>query len=129
MAMPKMPKASPAAVERFESLLPSGPEVTVKNMFGQPAAFVAGHMFMGVFGAQVFVRLSEEDLASVAKIPGVRPFEPMPGRPMRAYAVLPEALLLKPGAAAPWVKKSIAYARGLPPKTNGARKLKRHRSS
>jgi TfoX-like protein len=127
MPMPKMPKANPAAVERFESLVPPGPEVTVKLVFGQPAAFVGGNMFMGVFGEQVFVRLSEDGLASVSKIPGVRPFEPMPGRPMREYAVLPAPLLSRPGAAAPWVRKSMEYAMSLPPKASGARKPKRSR--
>ncbi|MCI4360833.1 MAG: TfoX/Sxy family protein, partial [Thermoplasmata archaeon] len=95
----KLPAADPGAVARFEQLCPTGPGISVRPMFGQPAAFVTGRMFFGVFGGDVFVRLSEEDRKTGLLLPGARPFEPMPGRPMREYVVLPESLLAEPARA------------------------------
>ena len=88
--------AAPAAstVKDFEALLPSAPGVTSKLMFGQPAAVVNGHLFFGVFGNQLFVRLSDADRSEAGEIPGFLPFEPMPGRAMREY------LILRPGGGA-----------------------------
>ncbi|MCI4364159.1 MAG: TfoX/Sxy family protein [Thermoplasmata archaeon] len=99
--------------------------MTVKKVFGQPAAFAEGNMFLGVFGEQLFVRLSEPALAELGKVPGVRPFEPMPGRAMRGYAVLPPSLLTEPGKAGRWVRKSLEFALSLPPKGPGSKKPKR----
>ncbi|MCI4345233.1 MAG: TfoX/Sxy family protein [Thermoplasmata archaeon] len=118
----KMPGADPAAIAKFEALRPRRPDVIVKKVFGHPAAFVRGNMFMGVFGEQVFVRLSEPALAELGKHPGVRFFEPMPGRAMRGYAVLPATLLAKPRAAGAWVQKSFEFASSLPPKGTGPKK-------
>ena len=85
-------------------------------MFGQPAAFANGNMCAGTFGSDLFVRLSTKDVETLSRVPGVRPFEPMPGRPMRQYLVLPPALLGKPARAREWVERSIEYALSLPPK-------------
>jgi TfoX/Sxy family transcriptional regulator of competence genes len=113
----KIPSAHPSTVATFERLVPTRPNVAVKKVFGQPAAFVNGNMFMGVFGSQVFIRLSEEEGRSALERPGIRAFEPMAGRPMRGYVVLPEAILRSPSAAQDWVARSLAYSEGLPPKT------------
>ncbi|HEV2450063.1 MAG TPA: TfoX/Sxy family protein, partial [Thermoplasmata archaeon] len=115
----KMPKAGAAAVGRFEALVPEHPAVVVKPMFGQPAAFLGGNLLMGVFGEDVFVRLSEEGCAEAVRSAGARPFEPMPGRTMKGYAVLPARLLADPPAARRWVAKALAYVEQLP--TKGAK--------
>ena len=54
-----MPKPSAMSKALFESLVPGDPRVTVRPMFGNVAAFVNGNMFMGLFGDELFVRLSE----------------------------------------------------------------------
>ena len=113
----KLPRPSAEATRLFRDLLPAAPGVVARKMFGQPAAFVHGHLFFGVFGGNVFVRLSEGDRTKVERIPGVVPFEPMPGRPMREYRVLPRSLLARPAEARQWVGRSLEFARGLPPKT------------
>jgi TfoX/Sxy family transcriptional regulator of competence genes len=112
----KMPRAAPDAVARFERLCPTGAGITVRTMFGQPAAFVTGNMFLGVFGDAVFLRLSEEDRAAGLLLEGARLFEPMPGRPMREYVVLPSTILGDAARARPWVDRAVRYARGLGPK-------------
>lgn len=112
----KLPKAAGEATALFEAIRPTREGVAVRLVFGQPAAFVAGNMFLGVFGDAVFVRLSEEDRAEAAKTVGAHPFEPMPGRPMREYVVLPAATWSDARAAQRWVDRSLAYAARLPPK-------------
>jgi TfoX/Sxy family transcriptional regulator of competence genes len=112
----KFPRADPRAVARFEGLVPAADDVVVRPMFGHPAAFVTGNMFLGVFGDSVFLRLSETDRPAGLRLAGAHLFEPMPGRPMREYVVLPPALADDRTLARPWVDRSLRYARGLPPK-------------
>jgi TfoX/Sxy family transcriptional regulator of competence genes len=112
----KMPKPAPRALERFEALLPDHPEVSHRLVFGHPAAFVRGNMFFGVFGEALFVRLSESDRDELRRVPGARPFEPMPGRAMSGYMVLPEPLLSDSATAEEWVGRSLRWTASLPPK-------------
>jgi len=91
-------------------------------MFGYPAAFVNGNMFMGLFQDQMIVRLPEGDRETLNRAGGTA-FEPMPGRPMREYAVLPRAILENRKALSSWVSKALAYGRSLPSKASkGAEK-------
>lgn len=112
----KMPKASPEAAQLLETLLSGEPRVEVRKMFGHPAAFAKGNMCVGTFGDQIFVRLSESDGAALSGLPGTRRFEPMPGRPMKHYFVLPPGVLRDPAASKKWVRKSVEYALSLPAK-------------
>lgn len=110
-----MPKPSERAVRAFESLLPSGPTIERRTMFGQPSAFSDGHLFFGVFGDQLILRLSEADRAELEREGGT-PFEPMPGRPMSEYRTIPEALLSDRSKVKKWIARSIDYCTRLPPK-------------
>jgi TfoX/Sxy family transcriptional regulator of competence genes len=117
-----MPKAGPSAIAGFEALVPDHPGVGLRPMFGQPAAFLDGNLLMGVFGDAVFIRLSEDGVAEAVREVGARPFEPMPGRTMRGYAVLPPKLLADPPAARRWVAKALAYVEQLPTKAGQSRR-------
>ena len=110
-----MPAAAAEATRRFEALVARAPGASVRKMFGQPAAFLRGQMFLGVFGDEVFLRLAPGDRTR-AVAEGGHPFEPMPGRPMREYVVLPPELLDRAAAARTWVRRSIEFVSGLPPK-------------
>jgi TfoX/Sxy family transcriptional regulator of competence genes len=120
-SMPPMPKPDEATRELFASVVPEAPDVVVRPMFGNPSAFVNGNMFMGLFGSDLFVRLPEPDRDAVAAAGG-GPFEPMPGRPMREYAVLPAAWRDQPDRLRDWASRSLAWARDLPPKAKPATK-------
>jgi len=41
---------------------------------------------------------------------GGRPFEPMPGRPMREYVVVPAKMVGDPAELQTWIEKSAAFA-------------------
>ena len=110
-----MPKANPEAIERFRRVASSDPRVSLRPMFGHVAAFANGYMFAGVFGDDVFVRLDDADQASVIA-QGGGPFAPMPGRPMRGYVVLPEAVSHDDERLRAAIETSLAYTLALPPK-------------
>ena len=111
-----LPKPAPSAVRLFEEFAPGTTGVAARKMFGQPCAFVNGNMFFGVLGKDLFVRLSETDRAKASKIPGFDAFEPVPGRPMREYFVLPRSILEDRTQLRQWVARSVSYASSLPPK-------------
>ena len=102
-------------------MVPSGPGLTLRPMFGQLSAFVNGNMFAGVFGDAMFVRLPDDQRALVLKAGG-GDFEPMPGRPMKGYVSLPPAW--KDEVVRAWMSKSMDWVREMPPKAPGARKKK-----
>lgn len=108
----KMPKPSEADRERFHALVPGDPRVDVKPMFGNLGAFVNGNMFMGLFGADVGVKLGGSDAAAL-RAAGGGPFGPEE-RPMGGYVTLPPAL--GEDEARRWVDASLAYVAALPPK-------------
>ena len=117
-AAPRWTKAPPALIEAFAAALPDDPRVERRSMFGYPAAFVNGQMFSGLHQDDWMLRLGEAERAKLLALPGAKPFEPMPGRPMREYAVLPPALHTDRRAARRWLAKALAYASALPPKTS-----------
>ncbi len=115
----KIPPAAGAAVRVFERSVPDDAEVTRRPLFGNPAAFVRGQLFYGVFGEDLFLRLAPADRAKLRELAGVRPFEPMPGRPMTEYLVLPPKIREDPRALGTWIGRSLRWARALPPKGAG----------
>lgn len=89
-------------------------------MFGNPAAFSDGYMFFGVFGDDLFVRVAPEAMERALAVPGVRPFEPMPGRAMSGYVVLPSGILQDARETARWIEAALAACRRLPTKRGRA---------
>jgi TfoX/Sxy family transcriptional regulator of competence genes len=84
-------------------------------MFGNVAAFVNGNMFTGLFGQDLFVRLSEDERAELIEQGGAE-FQPMPGRTMKEYVSLPRTWQRESDQARTWVERSLAWAGQLPPK-------------
>src|SRR5258708_15128696 len=92
MAAKKWKKAPEGLVQRFGEVLPDDPEVERRSMFGYPSAFFRGHRLCGLFEDQFIVRLSDAERAVFLKHPGAKAFEPIPGRPLKAYVLVPPAL-------------------------------------
>jgi TfoX/Sxy family transcriptional regulator of competence genes len=116
-----MPKPSEQAKAAFTKLVPGGPSVTMRPMFGNLAAFVNGNMFAGLFGEDLFVRLSDDDSAKVRK-QGGRDFEPMAGRAMKGYVTVPSTWRSKPEATQGWIKIALERTRQMPPKIPATKK-------
>jgi TfoX/Sxy family transcriptional regulator of competence genes len=114
-SMAPIPKADAESKDFLESVVPAHPAVKLRPMFGNLSAFVNGNMFMGVFGTEVFVRLPDDERDAVAGEGGT-PFEPMPGRPMREYVVLPAEWRDDPRRVREWAARSLEWAEQLPAK-------------
>ena len=110
----QIPKPTPGARQLFDNLVPTGDaRVQVKPMFGNVAAFVNGNMFMGVFGADIGVKLSEADQQTLRGAGGGA-FGPSE-RPMGGYVALPASLTA--AEAQPWVSRALEFVGSLPAKS------------
>ncbi len=113
---PKWTPAPDSLVRSFATLIGSVPEAETRKMFGYPAAFHGGHMFAGLFQDTMILRLAPTERAAFLEQKGARLFEPMPGRPMKEYVVVPPALLKSPAELRTWLARSAAYAALMPAK-------------
>ena len=109
-------KTPPEIVAAFDKAVPADPRVVRKPMFGYPALYLNGNMFAGTFQDKVVVRLPEAGRTRAAKTARAVPFEPMPGRPMKEYVVLPAAVVGKTSALTKWIDEAREYAATLPGK-------------
>ena len=114
--MDKMPHSTKQSEALLRSLLPSGKDVTLRPMFGNLSAFVGGNMFMGVFGDDFMIRLPEPDRIELLKFEGAAIFEPMKGRQMKEYVVVPRSWRSEPAKIRPWVTRSLDWSSKLPAK-------------
>jgi hypothetical protein len=120
--MPDFSKSPPELVERFEAVTADVADAERRQMFGYPALFVGGYHVTGLHRASWVVRLAETDRAELLAVPGSGPFEPMPGRAMGGYVVLPPSIVDDDAAVRRWVARAIEYGRSLPPKAPKSRK-------
>jgi TfoX/Sxy family transcriptional regulator of competence genes len=114
--MNKMPRSNKESEAFFRSVLPEVEQITLRPMFGNLAGFVGGKMFAGLYGDELFVRLSEEDRSELLKVDGASIFEPMAGRQMKEYVVFPKSWKAQPAKVKPWVARSLEWSRHLPDK-------------
>jgi TfoX/Sxy family transcriptional regulator of competence genes len=111
----EIPKPSDGDRAFFRGLVPDDPRVEVKPMFGNLGGFVNGNMFMGLFGADVGVKLPEARREALLAEKGAGPFGPAE-RPMSGYVTLPADWRGRPERAEPWIEEALAYVGSLPPK-------------
>ena len=109
----EMPKHTEEDKARFRALVPEGPGVEVKPMFGSVGAFVNGNMFAGLFNPNIGVKLDEAGMAELDELEGSGPFGP-PGRPMGGYLSLPASLSRE--EAADWLERARDHVATFPPK-------------
>lgn len=75
-----------------------------------------GNMFMGLHSDSLILRLNPADRAEFLDRYDAMLFEPMPGRPMKEYLIVPPAVVGDDDAVADWIRRSRAYAEQLPAK-------------
>jgi TfoX/Sxy family transcriptional regulator of competence genes len=125
MAWTKSPQS---LIDLFDKSVPTASTISRRKMFGYPAAFANGNLFIGLHQDDFIMRLSEQDRARFTAEFGERTFEPIKGRPMREYVRLPAELLADARKRASWIKRSLRYAEAIVPKEK-SRKVKQSRRS
>ena len=114
---PKWQKSPEPLVELFARVqagLP--PDTERRKMFGYPCSFVNGQMFAGLHQTNMVLRLSEGDRAEFLKQDSAKIFEPLPGRIMKEYVVVPPRLKDDEATLLKWSVKAFSYAKSLGPK-------------
>ena len=114
-------KSPPELIAAFEKAMPSDPGVQSRPMFGYPSVFLGGNHFAGTFQDKIVVRIGADPAFAPAK--AAKPFEPMPGRAMTGYVVVPEAVTKNPAKLREWIGEARDYAKTLPAK--GAKPAKK----
>jgi TfoX/Sxy family transcriptional regulator of competence genes len=100
-----------------------GKPVQKRIMFGCPAYFVNNNMFTAMHQDNIVIRLSEDGRTEIsAKYDESEPFEPMKGRVMKEYIVIPETLYNDPDEFDFWLNQSYEYASSIPPKKKKTKK-------
>ncbi len=88
-----------------------------RMMFGCLTYFINNNMFIGAFQRNIFIRFAPADIEeTLKKFPNTERFKPRPGRVMREYISLPESVYKKKDVFSKLLRKSVRYARSLPPK-------------
>jgi TfoX/Sxy family transcriptional regulator of competence genes len=108
-------KSPPELVEVFEASFP-GPPAVARQMFGYRAAFVNGNLFMSLFEDRMVLRLPDGPRAELLAMEGAATFEPMAGRPMKEYVLVPASVLAASEALEAWVATALTYGGSLPAK-------------
>jgi hypothetical protein len=86
-----MPEAGPETVRRFDELAEAFVARGAKRsqMFGMPVLKAGGKVFAGTFGDAMNFKLAPDDLEKARKQTGVEPFEPVKGRAMKEWVLVP----------------------------------------
>lgn len=126
-------KSSPELTERFNRALPHHPEAVSKKMFGYPACFVKGNLFVSLFEESVVIRLPEGRNALFPELNGAEGFNPMPNRrPMKDWWIVPADVSEDEDRLARFFDVTFAEVLTLPakePKPKAGKKPKPKRAS
>src|ERR1700730_8469929 len=116
----KVRKSPEELVATFDEVMPGAP-ATKRKMFGFPAGFVNGNMFMGLFEDSMILRLPPELRDELIQRHGAKLFAPMAGRVMKEYVALPESLIRDREKLCAWVAKALVHGESLEPKAAKAK--------
>ena len=101
--------------ERLREVVAEEPGITEKKMFGGLALMTRGHMFVGIVGDALMVRVGPEGYEAALARPHVRPMD-FTGKPMTGYVFVDPPGLESDDELAGWVERGRAFAGGLPAK-------------
>jgi TfoX/Sxy family transcriptional regulator of competence genes len=99
---------------RARAVMPADAEVTERKMFGGLAFLLRGHMFAGIVGSELMVRVGDEAAQRALELDHVREMD-FTGRPMKNMIFVQPAGLHGP-ALERWITAAADYARTLTPK-------------
>src|SRR5271166_3510667 len=110
----KWTKAPEELTTRFNAALPRHPDLQPRKMFGYAAAFVKGTFFSGLHQDNCVIRVPDEVKAALPQLAGAAAFDPMGGRPMKQWWVVPKAVSADGDALRALLAKAFARVQQLP---------------
>ena len=99
--------------DRARAVMPADAEVTERKMFGGLAFLLGGHMFAGIVGTELMVRIGSEAAQRALELDHVREMD-FTGRPMKNMIFIQPAGL-RGLALEGWVTAAADHVRTLPP--------------
>jgi TfoX/Sxy family transcriptional regulator of competence genes len=121
---------APEELKTFIQSLMQSVDCEKRPMFGYPAFFINKNMFAGLFQDKLFLRISPDQYAILKeRFPSIANLEPMPGRPMKDYFVIPEKLYRDTRMMPRVVQECAAYCEGLAPKAAKTAKASKTKAS
>ena len=102
--------------ERIRSFLKEHPTLVEKKMFGGVGFILNGNLACGVQGDDLIVRVGIENDAAALSEPYVRPFMPVPGKPMAGWILVAPEGTFTDQELEKWVRVGYRYAFSLPEK-------------
>jgi hypothetical protein len=110
-------KSSDMAVKRFIEALPDAAMGGRRKMFGYEACFVNGGFWAGMYQDEIVIKLPPELKDATKALAGAAPFDPMGGRPMKSWWVIPRKVSESPKALGELLTSTFAaVAAGAAPK-------------
>lgn len=102
---------------RIRELIADADDVSEQAMFGGLAFLIGGNMSVAASGqGGLLVRVNPEETAALLGKPHAGPFE-MRGREMKGWLRVDSDGVRTKRQLEPWVRRGVAYARSLPPKS------------
>lgn len=101
--------------ERVREIVQGRFGISERRMFGGLAFMTNGHMFVGVMGETLMVRVGPGNHAAALEMPHVREMD-FTGRPMKGYVYVAPEGFESDEAMQYWVGMSYEFAGSLPPK-------------
>jgi TfoX/Sxy family transcriptional regulator of competence genes len=101
--------------ERLREVLNEQPGVTEKKMFGGLAFLCQGHMFCGIVGEELMVRVGAERYEQALLEPHTRAMD-FTGRPMKGYVYVEPEGFETDEALEGWTNRGLEFVLSLPPK-------------
>lgn len=102
--------------ERIRSVLKEHPAVVEKKIFGGVGFMLNGNLACGVQGDDLIVRVGAENNEAALSQPHVRPFMPVPGRPMSGWILVAPEGLPTDQVLEKWIGIGYRFASSLPEK-------------
>ncbi len=103
-----------ALADRIRGLVAVRGDVSERKMFGGLAFMAAGHMFCGVVGDELMVRVGSQNYEACLSKPGARPMD-FTGRPMTGMLYVNQNGIAT--SLEEWVELAVDFASALPPKS------------
>jgi TfoX/Sxy family transcriptional regulator of competence genes len=101
--------------QRIREILSERDGVTERRMFGGLAFMLNGHMFVGVLGTTLMVRVGPDRYQEALELAHVREMD-FTGRPMKGYVFVDEQGISEDDQLDAWIAWSTGFVASLPDK-------------